>query len=112
MAKLLISPTANDDLLSIREYIANDLDSPKAAANTINKIVKSIRILADFPLSGAPLESIIEFSTDYRFVVSGNYISFYRYLGDMVFIDRVLYGGRDYMKILFGNLPNESVEEN
>ena len=111
MAKLVISPAANDDLISIRDYIANDLDSPKAAANTINKILKSIRILADFPLSGALLESIIEFSTDYRFIVSSNYISFYRYLDDTIFIDRVLYGGRDFMKILFANLPAESIEE-
>ena len=101
MAKLLISPAVYDDLLAIRSYIAKDLDSPKAAANTVDKIVKSINILVDFPLSGTPLESIIEFPNDYRFIVSGNYISFYRFKDDTVFTDRILYGGRDYMKILF-----------
>lgn len=110
MAKLLISPTANDDLMAIREYITKDLDSSEAAANTVNKIIKSIKNLADFPLSGAPLESIIDILNDYRFVVSGNYISFYRYIDDMVFVDRILYGGRDLMKILF--IPEQSTEIN
>jgi addiction module RelE/StbE family toxin len=112
MAKLLISPAANDDLVSIREYITKDLDSPKAAANTVNKIIKSIKILVNFPLSGAPLESIIEFPNYYRFVVSGNYISFYRYIDDTIYIDRILYGGRDFVKILFGILLEQLIEEN
>ena len=105
MAKLLVSPAANDDLAAIRAYIANELSSPKAASNTIAKIINSIRLLADFPLSGAPLENVIDIPNDYRFVVSGKYISFYRCLDDTVYVDRVLYGGRDYVKILFGNLP-------
>ncbi|MGI6248213.1 MAG: type II toxin-antitoxin system RelE/ParE family toxin [Acutalibacteraceae bacterium] len=112
MAELLISPAANDDLIAIREYITKDLDSPKAAANTLNKIIKSIKRLIDFPLSGAPLESIIDFPNDYRFVVSGNYISFYRYADGTVFVDRVLYGGRDFVKILFGDLPEPSTDNN
>lgn len=109
MAKLLISPAANDDLIAIREYITKDLDSPKAAINTVSKIIRSIKTLVDFPLSGAPLESIIDFSNDYRFVVSGNYISFYRYIDDTVFVDRILYGGRDFVKILFGILPEQPI---
>lgn len=111
MAKLLISPTANEDLITIREYITKDLDSPKAAINTVSKIIKKIKILVDFPMSGAPLESIIDFPNDYRFIVSGNYISFYRYIDDTIFVDRVLYGGRDFMKIIFGKLPEEPTEE-
>ncbi len=111
MAKLMISPAANDDLLSIREYITKDLDNPKAADNTVGKIVKSIKILVDFPLSGAPLESIIDIPNEYKFVVSGNYISFYRYIDNTIFVDRIMYGGRDFVKILFGSLPDHSTEE-
>ncbi|MCL2545766.1 MAG: type II toxin-antitoxin system RelE/ParE family toxin [Oscillospiraceae bacterium] len=103
MAELHISPLANDDLLSIKEYIEKELDSPTAATNTLIKITKSLRMLIDFPLSGSPLESIINFETDYRFVVSGNYISFYRYIDDTVFVDRILYARRDYMNVLFGD---------
>lgn len=110
MAKLLISPAANDDLIAIREYITKDLGSPKAAASTVSKIITSIKILVDFPLSGSPLESIIDFSNEYRFVVTGNYISFYRYIDDTVFVDRILYGGRDFVKILLGILPEQLTE--
>ena len=93
---------ANDDLLSIREYIEKELDNPSAASNTLAKITGSIRQLADFPLSGASLASVAEFETDYRFTVSGSYISFYRYINETVFVDRVLYARQDFMKILFG----------
>lgn len=44
--------------------------------------------------------------TDYRFVISGNYLSFYRYRDDTIFVDRILYARRDYMKILFGDMDN------
>ena len=111
MAKLLISPAANDDLLSIREYITKDLDSPKAAVNTVRKIIKSIKTLTKFPQSGSPLERIIDIPNDYRFIVSGNYISFYRYIDDTIYVDRVLYGGRDFIKILFGSLSLQSTEQ-
>lgn len=41
-------------------------------------------------------------SDGYRFVISGNYIAFYRYVDDKVFVNRVLYSSRDYVKVLFG----------
>jgi len=81
---------ANDDLLSIKEYIEKELDNPPAAANTLMKITTDLRALVDFPLSGA--------------LISGSYISFYHYIDDTVFIDRVLYARRDYIKILFGDI--------
>ena len=104
MAKLNLSPTANDDLLSIKTYIEKELGNPTAATNTVAKITKRLRLLEEFPLSGTSLEKVVGFETDYRFVISGNYISFYRYLGDTVFVDRVLYARRDYPKILFGDI--------
>ena len=109
MAELHISPLANEDLLSIKEHITKELDNPTAATNILAKITKSLRLLIDFPLSGAPLASIMDFETEYRFVVSDNYISFYRYIdnNETVFVDRVLYARRDYMKILFGDIEEQ-----
>jgi plasmid stabilization system protein ParE len=106
---LHISPEAQSDLQGIKEYIALELDNPTAATNTIARITRAIRSLGDFPDSGAPLESRINVRTDYRYLVSGNYLVFYRHEGDDVYVIRVLYGRRDYMKILFGD-PHE--EEN
>lgn len=99
MAKLHISPKAHDDLLSIKKYISNEIENPDA---TVNKITKAIRGLAMFPDRGAPLSSIVDLQTDYRFLVSGSYLVFYRHDGGDVYIVRVLYGRRDYVKILFG----------
>jgi len=105
MAQIHISPEEESDLQSIRSYISAELDSPVAATNVIAKIVKSIRNLEVFPNIGTPLSAIIDIPTDYRYLVSGNYLSFYRTDGENVYIVRVLYGKRDYLRILFGELP-------
>ena len=70
---------------------------------TVSRITKSLHILQNYAQAGAPLSSIADIESDYRFIVSGNYISFYRAYGSEVFIDRILYARRDYMRILFGD---------
>ena len=102
MAEIKFSPEAINDLKQIKTYIAEELCNKQAAKTTISKIMKQIRILEKFPEAGAPLESIVGFSTNYRFLVCGKYIAFYRVEGRTVFILRLLYGRRDFMRILFG----------
>jgi len=101
MAKLHISPEAQNDLKGIKDYIATQLENPTAAADTIIKITKAIRSLTDFPDMGAPLSSKIEIQTHYRFLVSGKYLIFYRYDKSAVNIIRVLHHRRDYLNVLF-----------
>ena len=91
MAEIRFSPDATEDLRRAKVYIAEDLCSASAAVNTIGKIFENIRILSAFPLSGAPLSSVTELDIDYRFLVCGSYIAFYRYEQDTVYIIRVLY---------------------
>lgn len=102
MAKINYSPAALEDLREIKSYISEELCSEPAAINTIEKIMKRIRQLADFPELGAPLSSIIDLEVSYRFLVCGNYIAFYKTDADNVYIIRVLYGKRNYLQILFG----------
>ena len=102
MATIHISPEATEDMRGIKEYITMELETPSAAVNTVSKITKAIRGLSSFPGIGAPLSSIVDVQTDYRYLVSGSYLVVYRYEQDDVYIIRVLYGRRDYMKILFG----------
>lgn len=92
--------------MEISKYITEELDNPTAAANIIARITKRIRELSEFPELGPPLDSIINIQTDYRFLVCGHYTAFYRHDGDGVYVYRVLYGRRDFMKILFGE-PSE-----
>ena len=102
MAKTKYSESAVKDLEEIGDYIADTLKNPMAAFNTVSKIQDAVDKLADFPFIGTPLSSKVEIEIDYRFLVCGNYLVFYRTDADSVFIDRVIYGRRDYIKILFG----------
>ena len=100
------APEALKDLDDIWEYIHAELKNPIAAMNVVNRIIDVAERLADLPESGARLSSIVEIKSDYRFLVSGNYLVFYRVVPTDVFIDRVLYGRRDYLNILFGELSD------
>lgn len=102
MAEIKFSPEAIFDLQQTQAYITNELCNEQAAVNTIAKITKRIRVLADFPASGASLSSIVGFETEYRFLICGNYTAFYRIENQTVNIIRVLYGRRNFMQILFG----------
>jgi toxin ParE1/3/4 len=89
-------------------YIYEDLQNPTAAQNTLDGILNTIEKLQEFSEMGPPLSSIIEVESDYRFLVCGNYLGFYRVMDAQVNIDRILYGRRDYLRVLFGN-PSEEV---
>jgi addiction module RelE/StbE family toxin len=109
MATLNISPEALDDLQDIKQYISAELQNPIAAARIVAKITKVMRRLIRFPSSGSPLTARIALQTDYRYLVSGNYLVFYRYNGNVVTISRVLYGRRDYLSILFPDVPRDDL---
>lgn len=104
MNNLHLSEDAQNDLLEIKAYIEEELQNPSAALATVSRITKSLRILQNHARAGAPLSSIADIESDYRFIVSGNYISFYRAHGSEIFIDRILYARCDYMRILFGDI--------
>ena len=104
MTNVQLSPDAEKDLIQIRNYIANELNNPVAANRLLSKVMKRIKKLSSFPELGPSLETILPFSSSYRFLVCGNYIAFYLYEQNTVFVDRVLYGRRDFIKVLFGDL--------
>ena len=106
MNKLYYSPEAMSDLDEIWNYISKDLQNPAAARNTVEAILATAEKLKEFSEIGPFLNVITEFESDYRFLVCGNYLAFYRVTESEVKIDRVLYGGRDYLRVLFGN-PSE-----
>jgi len=104
MYKLKISPEAKDDLAGIKDYISKELCNPQAAINLVSKITKKIRGLTEYHGIGSPLSSVLDIQTDYRFLVCDNYLIFYRYEDGIVFVSRILYGRRNYTRILFGDL--------
>ena len=76
----------------IWDYIVLELQNRSAAERVINRIIDAVDPLKNFAEMGTPLFSIADVGTDYRFLVSGNYMVFYRVQGCDVYIDRVLYG--------------------
>lgn len=100
MLKLRLNPLALQDLNEIKSYISIDLDNPIAAKRLIEKIIKRYELLAEQPFMGALLSNKIDFVTDYRYLVVENYIIFYKVDENFVSIYRILYGSRDYMRIL------------
>lgn len=106
--KINYSAEAKRDLEDIWDYVAFELSNPSAARRTVNRIMDDVDRLASFPELGALLSSITNRVTDYRYLVTGNYLTFYRVLGDAVYVDRILFGRRDYLRILFGDITGES----
>ncbi|MCM1171879.1 MAG: type II toxin-antitoxin system RelE/ParE family toxin [Clostridium sp.] len=102
MADIQFSSEAINDLQQAKAYIIEELCNEQAAINMVAKITKRIRMLADFPESGAPLSSVTDMESDYRFLVCGNYTAFYRLENGIVYIVRILYGRRNFVQILFG----------
>ncbi len=104
--KILYSKAALKDLDSIWNYIESDLCNPIAAEHTITGIMDKIDTIATFPGSGAKLVFDNELDSGYHFVVYHHHLAFYRIKENQtVYVDRVLYGGQDYLKILFPEIP-------
>ena len=90
MNNLHLSDEAQADLAGIKSYIAKNLENPSAAISTVRIITKDIRRLRE---------------------VTGSYLTFYRVLDNDVYVDRVLYGRRDYLRILFGDVQDDETNE-
>ncbi|MBR3023307.1 MAG: type II toxin-antitoxin system RelE/ParE family toxin [Oscillospiraceae bacterium] len=102
MNNILYSPKAQADLDEIWDYISDKLQSPSAAQNTVNGILDTIEMLREQVEIGKPLYFSSGLYSGYRYLIYRNYLAFYRIVSDTVYIDRVIYGKRDYMRLLFG----------
>ncbi len=98
--KLRYSPEALRDLDRLYTYIQTDLQNAMAAEHTVSTLLDTLENLQDFPLIGTPLSSIAEVESNYRFLLSGSYMAFYRVEETDIYIDRILYGKCDYLRIL------------
>ena len=108
--KIHYSKESRRDLDEIWDYIVSEFQNPSAAERIVNGIIDAVDQLADFAEIGAPLSSVADVDSDYRFLVTGNYLTFYRLQGSNVYVDRVLYGRRDYLRILFGKIQDGKAE--
>lgn len=92
------------NLDDIWDYIVSELQNRVAAERVVNRILDAVDRLEDFAEMGALLSSVADVSGDYRFLVSGSYMVFYRVNGRDVYVDRILYGRRDFLRVLFRDM--------
>lgn len=99
--KINYSPKAVADLDTIYHYISTELNNPIAAKSTLKAILDSIQKLDIFPNSGTDFCLPTGEQTIYKFLISNNYLTFYHLQNQDVYVDRIIYGKRDYIKLLF-----------
>lgn len=99
--KIRINPIANTDLQEIKKYISED--SGEAATKIVNAIIEKIESLAHFPEMGMMLMDKIKLKSKYRYIICDKYLIFYIYERNIVSIQRILHGKRDYMSLLKNN---------
>lgn len=105
--KIHYSPESRRDLDDIWDYIVSELQNRSAAEHVVDRIMDAVDQLKNFAEMETLLSSIADVGTDYCFLVSGNYMVFYRVQDSDVHIDHVLYGRSDYMSALFKDLLRE-----
>lgn len=98
---MTLSALARQDLLDARRYIEDELQNAAAARRVLARLFNSMRTLERFPYAGTPL-NVAGVDTEYRALTSGSYRVFYLCDADTVYVVRVLYGRRDFMRALFG----------
>lgn len=102
MYKLEFLPIALNDMVEIVGYIGNALKNPIAADNLSNDFVNATERLSKFPYSNPVYVPLRPLNHEYRKLLAKNYIMFYWVDEEkkVVTVSRVIYGKRDYGKIL------------
>lgn len=88
MMELRINPIAAEDLKNIKSYIAED--NEKMAVKTVQEIYARIESIQQFPYMGADLSKRVNFQTNYKYVICGNYVVLYLIGTEYVDIYRVI----------------------
>ena len=106
MYKIHYLPLALDDLKSIVRYIADTLQSPRAAERFISKTDKAVLKIADNPFRCRLYTSSEKLKYDYRILHIDNYSLFYEVENKKIEIHRIIYSRRDTARILKADEPS------
>ena len=104
--KIHYTAESRRDLDAIWDYIASDLQNLSAAERVINRIMDDVDRLESHTEIGALLSSIADVESDYRFLVTGSYLTFYRVYGNDVYVAVSPTAGGTILRTLFGD-PRE-----
>ncbi|MGT2865556.1 type II toxin-antitoxin system RelE/ParE family toxin [Streptococcus fryi] len=102
---LIISETVQEQLRSIKDYIADNYFSEQAGANTVNNILHGLERLELFPEAGFNADErvgeMIYPPYNTRCIVLGDYLAFYHILEDKkaIFISDIIHSKQDYIRL-------------
>ena len=96
------SEEAKIDLIEIKKYIKYNLQEPNIAEKLINKLIKRIRCfwVGWKFLFRVQIDDEFIKRLEIRKIIVDNYIVFYRIKNNTIQIVRVLYGRRNWIKLL------------
>jgi toxin ParE1/3/4 len=102
MYKIEFTDKAEEDLYSSLRYIADVLKAPTAAKKLLEEIEHKVKILESSPLCCAIVSDEYLRIKEIRSLLVKNYLVFYivKEEENIVSIIRVLYGRRDWMRLL------------
>ena len=111
--KVRIIKSAQNDMLEVYRYIANDLQNPTAATNRITLIDEKIQSLKENPSRLPPVRDSYLASKGFRLILVKSHLIFYIIREEIktVSIMRVLYARRDWARILKASDVINQVDE-
>ena len=100
--QLLITSTAEHDIMRAVDYIEFVLKNPQAADNLLDTVSKQIGTLSEFPQKFRIVDDPVLASWEIRFVIINNYLAFYTINEEKqtVIVVRFLYKKRNWYSIL------------
>ncbi len=100
--KIIITPDAEEDLVELRNYIADVLLARDTARNYIRTIRKEIGSLSELPARYMPVDDEPWHSRGIRRIMANNFFVYYRIDEDrkQVFVLNVIYARRDQLRML------------
>lgn len=99
--KLRYTPQARNDLRNFKQYISAELCNPQAAERVTKRIVKDCSNLKSNSFLGPELKNKLDVDIDLRYLISSNYIVFYRINDDVISIIRICDARTNYISVLF-----------
>lgn len=100
--KIEFSKEARNDLISIVDYIKNNLQEPNIAKKIAQKIREQIYSLSNSPKIFPIIDDKFLRKLELRKTIVDNYIIFYKVIDKekMVQIIRIIYGKRNWIELL------------
>lgn len=98
--KVIIGREYVQDYEDLELYLANSSMYENNKKKILDLIDRDLDRLKTSPYIGARLDSRISIPNDYRYLVSGDYLQFYKISNNVVKVYHLIYAKSDYLTIL------------